>query len=58
MESVLDYAILTMDTAGLIRSWNVGAERIFGYTEAEIEGQPSAIIFTPEDRAAGAPKGR
>jgi two-component system CheB/CheR fusion protein len=54
MESVTDYAILTMDTEGRFSSWNVGAERIFGYTEEEILGQHSAIIFTPEDRAAGA----
>jgi two-component system CheB/CheR fusion protein len=56
MESVEDYAILTLDTEGRISSWNIGAERIFGYTEEEIRGQHTEIIFTPEDRAADAPR--
>ena len=55
-ETTKDYAILTVDEAGLITNWNLGAERIFGYTEDEMLGQPIALIFTPEDRAAGAPE--
>jgi PAS domain S-box-containing protein len=43
-----------MDAEGRIESWNVGAEHIFGYTEAEVVGQHTAVIFTPEDRAKGA----
>jgi two-component system CheB/CheR fusion protein len=53
--STKDYAILTMDCDGRITSFNSGAERIFGYTEAEILGQPDSVIFTPEDQAAGVP---
>lgn len=52
-ENVTDYAIFTIDVEGCIASWNVGAERILGYQEAEIIGQPVALIFTPEDRAHG-----
>ena len=55
LESVTDYAILTFDPAGVITSWNIGAERAFGYSEAEALGQPSALLFTPEDREQGAP---
>lgn len=33
-------AIFTIDSEGKIVSWNQGAEKIFGYTEAEISGQP------------------
>jgi PAS domain S-box-containing protein len=33
-------AIITADGAGNVVGWNQGAERIFGYTEAEILGQP------------------
>lgn len=51
VESVEDYAILTLTPDSKIDSWNPGAERIFGYTEEEILGQPGAIIFTPEDLA-------
>jgi two-component system CheB/CheR fusion protein len=53
METIEDYAIFSTDTKGMIASWNAGAERIFGYTEGEAVGQSSAIIFTPEDLAAG-----
>jgi PAS domain S-box-containing protein len=55
VESVTDYAIFSLDTRGVISSWNAGAERVFGYTEAEIVGQDVAVLFTPEDRAACAP---
>jgi two-component system, chemotaxis family, CheB/CheR fusion protein len=51
IDSVEDYAIFMIDTAGRIERWNIGAQRIFGYTEAEATGQPAAIVFTPEDRA-------
>jgi PAS domain S-box-containing protein len=56
VESVKDYAIFATDTEGRVVSWNKGAERIFGYTEAEIVGQDGSIIFTPEDRESGAPE--
>ncbi|HEX3561065.1 MAG TPA: PAS domain S-box protein [Pyrinomonadaceae bacterium] len=53
-ESVHDYAIFATDSAGRVVSWNAGAERIFGYTEAEMKGQDASVIFTPEDIACGA----
>lgn len=56
IDSVYDYAILTVDTDNIITSWNVGAENIFGWTEDEAVGRSGAIIFTPEDRRAGAPE--
>lgn len=55
-ESTRDYAILSLDVAGNIASWNTGAERIFGYTEAEIIGLPAATIFTEQDRVQGVPE--
>jgi len=55
-ETTKDYAILTIGEDGCITSWNVGAQRIFGYSSLEIVGQPFPTIFTPEDRAAGAPE--
>ena len=56
VESVKDYAIFSTDSQGLIDSWNTGAERLFGYPDAEIIGKPFSIIFTPEDRASGQPE--
>ena len=53
IESVTEYAIITMDGNGRIDHWNAGAARMFGYTEEEILGQSASLMFTPEDRAAG-----
>ena len=53
VESVKEYAMFTMDAAARIDSWNQGARRIMGYEASEAIGLPGAIIFTPEDRAAG-----
>ncbi|HUQ94634.1 MAG TPA: PAS domain S-box protein [Bryobacteraceae bacterium] len=56
VESVRDYALFQVDLDGRIASWNSGAERLLGYEEAEILGQPVALLFTPEDIAAGKPR--
>ncbi|WPB56077.1 chemotaxis protein CheB [Xylophilus sp. GOD-11R] len=52
-ESMRDYAIITMDTAGTIATWSPGAEKIFGYSAADAVGASFELIFTPEDREAG-----
>jgi two-component system CheB/CheR fusion protein len=56
IETTRDYAVITLDPEGTVTSWNIGAERLFGWTEAEIVGHPGALVFTPEDRAKGAPE--
>ncbi len=56
IEHVTDYAIFMMDVNGLVSSWNQGAERILGYKEEEILGQPGGVVFTSEDRARGLPE--
>src|SRR6266705_637304 len=43
-------AIISKDLDGVIMSWNAGAQRIFGYTEAEAVGQPITILIPPELR--------
>jgi diguanylate cyclase (GGDEF)-like protein/PAS domain S-box-containing protein len=53
--SVTDFAIFTIDNEGLVTTWNVGAERVLGYSEHEVIGQHAALFFTPEDRASGQP---
>ncbi|NYE60913.1 diguanylate cyclase (GGDEF)-like protein/PAS domain S-box-containing protein [Duganella sp. 1224] len=51
--NVRDFAIFTIDTGGMVTSWNLGAELIFGYAPAEIIGLGTERLFTPEDQAAG-----
>jgi PAS domain S-box-containing protein len=55
IESAHDYAVIGISVRGVIQSWSKGAEKIFGYAEAEIIGQSADIIFTPEDRAENVP---
>ncbi len=43
-----DDAIVSKDLNGIIRSWNSGAERIFGYSAGEVIGKPITIIIPPE----------
>ena len=56
VEGVVDYAICTLDPTGYVIQWNAGAERIKGYTAAEIVGQHFSLFYTEADRAAGMPE--
>jgi len=44
-------AIVYADDQGLIQLWNAGAERIFGYPEAEAVGKSLDIIIPENQRA-------
>jgi PAS domain S-box-containing protein len=44
-----DDAVLTKDLDGIIKSWNPGAERLFGYTAEEAIGKPIMFLI-PADR--------
>ena len=46
-----DDAILAKDLNGIVFAWNRAAERLFGYTAAEMVGQPITALF-PTDRIA------
>jgi len=56
VERVQNHAIFTVDVSGRINTWNVAAERVFGYTEEEILGQSGDLLFPPEDRSSGIPQ--
>jgi len=49
-------ALVLMDADAVITGWMMGAERVFGYTAEEAIGQPSVILYTPEDRELGIPQ--
>ena len=41
-------AIVSKDLNGVIRTWNAGAERLFGYTAQEAIGQPISMLIPPD----------
>src|SRR2546428_4302640 len=43
-----DDAIISKTLQSVIRSWNPGAERLFGYRAEEVIGQPITILFPPD----------
>jgi PAS domain S-box-containing protein len=53
---VEDYAILLLDEHGIIQNWNVGAEKIKGYKEAEIVGRHFRVFYIPKDQQALLPE--
>ncbi len=55
VDAVEDYALLMLDTAGRVISWNAGAERIKGYKTDEIIGHHFSCFYLPEDIEKGDP---
>ncbi|MGV7213049.1 ATP-binding protein [Bradyrhizobium sp. UFLA05-112] len=55
VEGVADYALYMLDPTGVITSWNIGGQRIKGYSPEEIVGQHFSRFYTEIDRASGKP---
>lgn len=55
IESVTDHAIYLLNLDGFVASWNLGAQRVTGYTPDEAIGQHISRFFTDEDKLAGIP---
>lgn len=49
------YAIYMLDPEGRVTIWNKAAERLKGWTEAEVVGQPSTLFYPEPARKAGKP---
>ncbi|HET7737485.1 MAG TPA: PAS domain S-box protein, partial [Tepidiformaceae bacterium] len=43
-----DDAVTTVDLEGRYTSWNPGAERLFGYSEAEVLGLNAGLLYPPD----------
>jgi PAS domain-containing protein len=56
VDSLTEYAVFAVSPTGMVISWNAGAEKTFGYSQAEIVGKSFDVIFTAEDRDTGAPE--
>src|SRR3546814_1098577 len=55
VDGVTDTALYMLDPGGRVTSWNAGAERIKGYTQADILGRHFSVFQHPDDVAAGEP---
>ena len=49
VDSLREHAVILLDDAGCVQFWNRAAGRIFGYTAAEMLGQPAAVLFPPDE---------
>jgi PAS domain S-box-containing protein len=48
VQGVQDYAIYLLDRSGHVVSWNRGAEKLNGYTAAEIIGRHFSVLYPPD----------
>jgi PAS domain S-box-containing protein len=53
VDNVQEYALVQTDPEGKLTSWNPGAERLFGYTSAEILGCFFSCLLNVDDQQAG-----
>ena len=56
VDAVVDYAIYMLDLEGRITSWNPGAQRLKGYSQAEVIGRHYSMFFTEDAIRAGKPQ--
>ncbi|HEY7636623.1 MAG TPA: PAS domain S-box protein [Gemmatimonadales bacterium] len=56
VEQVPDHAIFLIAPDGHNRTWNLGVQRLLGYSRSEFIGMHAREIFTPEDRNHGVPE--
>lgn len=55
VEGVEDYAVFTIDTTGVITSWNPGAERMKGYNFKEAIGHHFSMLYPDEGKKKNEP---
>jgi PAS domain S-box-containing protein len=55
VEGLADYAILILDSDGQIRSWNSGAQLIFGYGAEEVLWKHVSQLYRSDEIAASQP---
>ena len=55
VQGISDYAIYMLDPAGIVTTWNPGAQQFKGYSEQEIVGEHFSRFYTQEDKEAGLP---
>lgn len=55
LEGATRYAIFMVDLEGRVTTWNSGAERMLGWCEDEIVGEPFSRFYPPDEAGSGKP---
>ncbi|MFN7135882.1 MAG: PAS domain S-box protein, partial [Myxococcales bacterium] len=55
LDGLRDHAFFSVTPDGVITGWNTGGERVLGLASSEAIGRHHAMLFAPEDVAAGRP---
>jgi two-component system sensor kinase FixL len=55
IDGASEYAIYMLDPMGKVMIWNAGAQRLKGWSEAEVIGQDTAIFYPEDARQSGKP---
>jgi PAS domain S-box-containing protein len=55
IEEIDDYAVISLDLLGHINTWNKGAYKIKGYSEAEILGKHFSLFYNDADKKSNLP---
>jgi PAS domain S-box-containing protein len=55
VESLQDYAVFMMNPEGRVTLWNRGAERMWGWEQQEVLGEPFARFYSAEEQVASKP---
>ncbi|HTH16535.1 MAG TPA: PAS domain S-box protein [Magnetospirillum sp.] len=53
VEGVRDYAIIMLSPEGRVIAWNPGAQRLYGWTAEQAEGQPLSLFRPPSPEGDG-----
>ena len=53
VDSLVDHAFVTLDSHGVITSWNTGAERLFGRSREQTVGLPISAVFRVDGHDTG-----
>src|SRR5258705_13348632 len=56
VEGVADHALYRLDPTGIVTSWNIGGQRIKGYSPEEILGRNFSCFYSETDRTNGKPQ--
>ncbi|MET3665483.1 PAS domain S-box protein [Caulobacter sp. 1776] len=56
IDGASEYAIYMLDPRGDVRIWNAGAERLKGWTEAEVIGRHTTIFYPEDAKETGKPE--